>query len=102
MLPLLTRDVRETGLVCLHCSETLVPFEEIPAGIRNDLESWAAQYAPVHAVAHWEDPQRRTAGDYDRACESASEEAEVLLRHARRGPGAPVAPVLRRSGLGRQ
>src|SRR5437899_4421657 len=25
LLPLLTRDVRETGLVCQHCSETLVP-----------------------------------------------------------------------------
>src|SRR5436190_1102280 len=31
MLPLLTRDVREAGLICQHCSDTLVPFDEIPA-----------------------------------------------------------------------
>src|SRR5215467_10766220 len=29
MLPLLTRDVRETGLICQHCSDTIVPFDEI-------------------------------------------------------------------------
>src|SRR5205814_9632050 len=32
-LPLLTRDVREAGLICQHCNETLVPFDEIPAEI---------------------------------------------------------------------
>ncbi|MGA2662328.1 MAG: hypothetical protein ABSH34_33015 [Verrucomicrobiota bacterium] len=90
MLPLLTRDVRETGLICLHCSETLVPFEELPASLRGDIESWAGQYAPVHAVAHWDDRQRRHAGDYDRAHESAAEEAQVLLRHA----GQILAPKL--------
>jgi hypothetical protein len=90
MLPLLTRDVRETGLICLHCSEMLVPFEELPPSLRGDLESWAAQYAPVHAVAHWDDRQRRRAGDYDRAYESAAEEAQVLLRHA----GQILAPKL--------
>ena len=30
-LPLLTRDVRESGLICQHCNETLVPFDEISA-----------------------------------------------------------------------
>ena len=35
-LPLLTRDVRESGLICQHCSETLVPFEEIPAEVRAE------------------------------------------------------------------
>jgi len=88
MLPLLTRDVRETGLICLHCNETLAPFDEIPAGLRGDIESWAAQYAPVHAVAHWDDAQRRRAGDYERAYERASEEAEALLRQA----GESLAP----------
>ena len=46
-LPLLTRDVRESGLICQHCSETLVPFEEMPAEIRADIEAWAQQYEPV-------------------------------------------------------
>ena len=30
MLPLLTRDIRDTGLICQHCSDTLVAFDEIP------------------------------------------------------------------------
>ncbi len=90
MLPLLTRDVRETGLVCLHCSEALVPFEEVPAALRAEIETWSGQYGPIHAVAHWDDAQRRRASDYDRAYERAAEEAEVLLRQA----GQVLAPKL--------
>src|ERR1035441_9423265 len=51
MLPLLTRDVHEAGLLCQHCNETLVPFEDIPAVLQGELEAWAAEYGPVHAVA---------------------------------------------------
>jgi hypothetical protein len=90
MLALLTREVRESGLICQHCGETLVPFEEIPAEIRPNLDEWAAQYEPVHAVAHWDDSQRRSAGDYDRAYENAAEEAERLLARA----GRQLAPDL--------
>jgi hypothetical protein len=82
VLPLLTRDVRDAGLICQHCSDTLVPFDEIPAAIRNDLGAWASQYAPIHAVAHWDDRQRKSAGDYDRAYEQAAKEAEQLLARA--------------------
>lgn len=78
-LPLLTRDVRESGLICQHCSETLVTFEEIPTEIRPELEAWAMQYEPVHAVAHWDDRQRKAAGNYDRAFENAALDAERLL-----------------------
>ena len=87
-LPLLTRDVRESGLICQHCSETLVPFDEIPAELRTELESWAAEYEPGHAVAHWDDRQRKSAGNYDRAYENAAEDAERLLAHA----GSQLAP----------
>jgi len=87
---LLTRDVRESGLICQHCSETLVPFDEIPAEIRPELESWAVQYEPVHAVAHWDDRQRRSTGDYNRAYENAAKEAERLLARA----GQQLAPRL--------
>jgi hypothetical protein len=89
-LPLLTRDVRETGLICQHCSDTLVPFDEIPEAIRGDLEQWALQYAPVHAVAHWDDRQRKSAGNYDRAYEQAAKETEALLTRA----GSQLAPKL--------
>jgi hypothetical protein len=90
MLPLLTRDVHEAGLICQHCSETLVSFEDIPAALRGECEAWAAEYGPVHAVAHWDDRQRKTAGDYDHAYESAAEEAEQLLAQA----GRQLAPRL--------
>lgn len=90
MLPLLTRDVREAGLLCQHCGETLVAFEDIPSSVQSDLESWAAQYGPAHAVAHWDDRQRKSSGDYDRALENAAEEAESLLARA----GRDLAPKL--------
>ena len=90
MLPLLTRDIQETGLICQHCSDTLVPFEEIPSPLRGDLETWAATYAPVHAVAHWDDRQRKRSGDYDRALEDAAEQAERHLERA----GSQLAPRL--------
>lgn len=90
MLPLLTRDVRETGLICQHCGETLVEFDEIPEAVRGDLEKWAEQYAPVHVVAHWDDRQRKSAGNYDRAVEQAAKEAEALLSRA----GSQLAPGL--------
>jgi hypothetical protein len=89
-LPLLTRDVRESGLICQHCNETLVPFDEIPAELRAGIESWARQYEPVHAVAHWDDRQRRSAGNYDTAFENAAEQAEKMLVRA----GKELAPKL--------
>jgi hypothetical protein len=89
-LPLLTRDVCESGLVCLHCSETLLPFDEIPGEIRHDLEAWAKQYAPVDAVVHWDDRQRRRAGNYDSAFEHAAQQAESFLKQA----GKELAPKL--------
>lgn len=89
-LPLLTRDVRDSGLICQHCNETLVPFEEIPEKVRAEVERWAGQYAPVHQVAHWDDRQRKRAGNYDRAYENAAREAEGLLARA----GRDLAPRL--------
>ena len=89
-LPLLTRDVRSEGLICEHCNEILVPFDEIPAEARKLLEDWAQQYEPVHAVAHWDDRQRRRSGNYDDAYESAAKQAEDLLQQL----GRDLAPGL--------
>ncbi len=89
-LPLLTREVRESGLICQHCSDSLVPFDEIPAEVRAGLEEWAAEYEPVHAVAHWDERQRKSAGDYNRAYEDAAKKAERLLARA----GREFAPEL--------
>ena len=82
MLPLLTRDVRDAGLICQHCNETLVPFDEMPAELRDPVGKWAESYAPVHAVAHWDDRQRKGTGNYDQAYDNAAEEAERLLGRA--------------------
>lgn len=90
MLPLLTRDVRDAGLICYHCNETLVPFDEIPEAVRREIDAWAGKYAPVHAVAHWDDRQRKAAGNYDAAYEQAAKEAEALIAHA----GKSIAPKL--------
>jgi len=90
MLPLLTRDVQEAGLVCQHCNQTLVPFEEIPVVLKPRIATWAAKYSPVHTIAHWDDRQRKTVGDYDRAYEKAAGQAEDLLAQA----GAEIAPLL--------
>jgi hypothetical protein len=89
-LPLLTRDVRESGLICQHCNETLVPFEEIPADFREEVRAWAAKYDPLHAVAHWDERQQRASGDYDRAFDLAAKEAEQLLIQC----GTRLAPKL--------
>ena len=90
MLPLLTRDVKDAGLICQHCNDTLVSWEDMPAGVKSDLEVWANEYGPVHAVAHWDDRQRKASGDYDRAIEQAAKQAERLLSKA----GSKLSPKL--------
>lgn len=79
LLPLLTRDVLESGLVCQHCAGTAVAFEDLPAEIQEALKQWSDEYARIHAVAHWDDRQRKGVADYDRAMESAAKESERLL-----------------------
>jgi hypothetical protein len=90
LLPLLTRDVLESGLLCQHCQGTAVPFDELPASVQAPLRAWAEEYAPVHQVAHWDDQQRKPARNYDRAFEQAAQNAETLLAHA----GSKLAAVL--------
>ena len=89
-LPLLTRDVRTEGLICQHCNEILVPFNDLPPEYQEMLLAWAQQYEPVHAVAHWDDRQRRKSGNYDEAYEQAALQAEKLLSRA----GRELAPRL--------
>lgn len=90
LVPLLTRDVLESGLICQHCNGTAVPFDEIPNVLQGALRDWAAGYAAVHAVAHWDDRQRKRVGDYDKAYEDAAEKAETLLAEL----GFEIAPKL--------
>jgi hypothetical protein len=90
LLPLLTREVMETGLTCLHCGDTCVPFEDLPADVQSEMRQWSDQYSPVHAVAHWDDNQRRQCRDYDAKFEGAAKQVEQLLAVA----GKDIAPKL--------
>ncbi len=90
LLPLLTRDVEETGLTCPHCNDTAAPFEDLPAPLRSQLSKWVREYRPVHEVAHWEEHERKQSGDYEHALETAAQTAERLLAEA----GKDLAPQL--------
>lgn len=88
LLPLLTRDVLDSGLTCLHCGETCVPLDEVPVDLREAVRDWAEEYASVHAVAHWDEAQQRQCHDYDAELEEAARKAEALLSQA----GSRLAP----------
>jgi hypothetical protein len=90
LLPLFTRDVVESGLGCLHCAETALAFEELPGPAREAIQKWRDKYEPVHAVAHWDDRQRKKVSDYDQAFEDAARAAEKLLGFA----GKNLVPIL--------
>jgi hypothetical protein len=81
-LPLFSRDILQSGLICQHCSDMLTSFEDLPPELQPSVKKWADDYAPVHGVAHWEDHMRRSAKEYDRACEDAAGQAEKLLASA--------------------
>ncbi len=82
LLPLLTRDVAESGLVCLHCNETAVPFDELPEDLHPLIRGWAEEYAPVHAIAHLDEQEQKRHANYDDDFETAAEKAETLLAFA--------------------
>ncbi|MCL5095949.1 MAG: hypothetical protein M1608_00135 [Candidatus Omnitrophica bacterium] len=79
LLPLVTRDVLESGLLCQHCGATAVPFDEIPAELRPRLQDWAECYAPIHAVVHREETHRSAGAIPERELEEAAHGAEQLL-----------------------
>jgi hypothetical protein len=83
LLPLFTRDILESGLICQHCSETAVPFDELPGELQVAIRPWAEAYTTVHEVAHWDDAQRGRCPAYDEEFERAAKQAETLLVQAR-------------------
>jgi len=82
LLPLFTRDIREDGLLCLHCGEPMIPFADLPPEIQAETSTWARHYDTHHQVAHWEESQRRRVGDYEKALDAAATAAEKLLLQA--------------------
>lgn len=84
LLPLFTRDILESGLLCLHCGATAVPMEDLPSPLQTAFRKWAEDYAQLHDVAHWDDRQRKQSGNYDRALDDAAGRAEKLLARVAR------------------
>lgn len=82
LLPLFTRDVVNSGLLCQHCGSTAVEFADLPKALREKIETWAEDYASVHAVAHYDENQMRALGNYDDTFEKAATDAERYLRSA--------------------
>lgn len=79
VLPMFSRDLLESGLVCQHCGGTVIEFAELPKPLQVEFQDWSKQYSPVHAVAHWNDEERKRSPDYDAAFDQAGEQAEDLL-----------------------
>ena len=82
LVPLFTRDVVESGLICLHCGETAVDFENLPEDLREDISLWGEEYEPIHEVAHWDDAQRKRIGHYEQKFEEAGDKVAGLLAYA--------------------
>jgi hypothetical protein len=64
VLPLFTREIADCGLICEHCNETLVKFEDMPNELKSPTERWANDYDTYHDVAHWSDAKRKACTDY--------------------------------------
>jgi len=62
----------------------------MPAELQELVRAWAEDYSPVHAVAHWDDAQRKKSGNYDGKLDDAAHEVEGLLATA----GKKLAPKL--------
>ncbi|MBC8244502.1 MAG: hypothetical protein H8E20_08920 [Verrucomicrobia bacterium] len=90
LLPMFSRDVFETGLLCKHCNETCVPFDDLPEQLKPRLDKWAAEYDKVHTIAHWEEDGVKLPPDYDQLLELAAQTAESLLAEG----GTVLAPAL--------
>lgn len=90
ILPFLTRDVLEMGLICQHCAGTAVPFEDIPSELQAGVKVWAEEYDKVHDIAHWDDEKKKRVPNFQQVFEKAAEEAETLLFRA----GTSLAPKL--------
>jgi hypothetical protein len=82
LLPVFTRDVLNSGLVCQHCGATAIEFSDFPAALRDGVEEWAEDYGNTHAVAHYDERQMQSVTNYDDIFEKAATQAEEFLRRA--------------------
>lgn len=90
-VPMVTRDILENGLICVHCGGTVLQLEKIKdKGLVEKLAQWAEAYAPIHGVAHWDEERRKSHDQYEQAFEQAAQESESQLSYL----GSTLAPPL--------
>ena len=90
-VPMVTRDLLEKGLVCVHCGQQMVALDQIKnQQLAEKLSQWAESYAPIHAVAHWGEGQRKSQDQYEHAFEQAAQKSETQLSYL----GSTLAPLL--------
>jgi len=85
LFPLVTRDVVESGLICMHCNETAVSLADLPGETRDLLTQWSNNYGKIHRVAHLEGAEKAAVGNYDDALDDAAERAILSLGTAAEG-----------------
>lgn len=79
LLPLVTRDVAEDGMLCSHCNGKALALEELPRELETEIRTWSERYAEIHAVAHWNETQKQRCKDYEQAYNDAAQSAEEML-----------------------
>jgi len=79
LLPLVTRDVGEEGMLCAHCNGKSMTLDQLPDDLAGQLEDWSSAYAKIHAVAHWDENQKRACPNYEETYNEAAQAAERLL-----------------------
>jgi hypothetical protein len=77
-VPVFTRDVAESGLICFHCQETLLPLEELT--LEKEIRSWAERYQEAHSVAHREEKEQGS--NYSQEFSTAKTTVQRLFREA--------------------
>tara|TARA_B100000959_G_scaffold2409_1_gene2713 strand:- start:234 stop:911 length:678 start_codon:yes stop_codon:yes gene_type:complete len=91
LLPMVTREVLECGLICIHCNGSAVDSNDIPDKVlAENLAGWAEEYAAIHGVAHWDEERKRNHNNYEQAFEDAAQKSEQLLSKL----GSELAPPL--------
>ena len=82
VLPLFSRDIVESGLICEHCGETAIPFAHLLRETKKTLKDWSVRYHKAHQVAHWSEQQKKEISNYSHCYENAAKAAERLLHDA--------------------
>ena len=82
LFPLITRDVVESGLICMNCNETALPLADLPEDLQERLKSWSNEYSEIHRVAHLEGAAKVAVGNFDDALDEAADRAVESLQKA--------------------